>query len=184
MGLPCELAVPGSLHGRIDPPSSTRKNRAARGPGGRAQGRHIAAGELPYLSSLLCHPLAPGGLRYSHGAGIAGPRRCVNNDALHSCDGKGGDGRKKPLGSAALSCAARSRVPLGIPPIPCGRYTMRGLNSASYPCPTPNLQILTSSIPSVWCWASSSCSRSFYSALRARLAPITKAKVYCSTRCT
>lgn len=56
MGLPCELAVPGSLHGRFDPPSSTRKNRAARGPGGRAQGSHIAAGELSYLSSFALPP--------------------------------------------------------------------------------------------------------------------------------
>lgn len=57
------------------------------------------------------------------------------------------------------------------------------LKFSELPCPTPNLQILTSSIPSVWCWASSSCSRSFYSALRARLAPMPRAKVYCSTRC-
>jgi integrase len=45
---------------------------AARGTAGGAQRRHIAAGELPHLSTLLCHPPSGGGVRDPHDTGIAG----------------------------------------------------------------------------------------------------------------
>jgi integrase len=70
-------------------------------------------------------------------------RRCGNYDDLHSCDEKGGDGRKKPFGPAALShvpklrCAAgysaNPLLPLYYPWVPWDVFSSNfgGLNSAS-----------------------------------------------------
>jgi hypothetical protein len=47
----------------------------------------LAAGELSYLSALLCDASARVWLGYSHAAGIAGARRREDNHDLHACHG-------------------------------------------------------------------------------------------------
>jgi hypothetical protein len=101
--------------------------RADRG----SQGRNTAACELPYLSSLLCHAFAGGGLRHSHGTGAVGSRRRAVHHDLHACDGKRRDGSKKPVGpvAAPLHRSVSLAVPVAhravgwsIAPLPIAGY--------------------------------------------------------------
>jgi hypothetical protein len=49
-----------------------------------------------------CDAFARSRLRHPHRAGVAGTRLCEDHHDLHSCHGKGCDGRKKSLGPLAL----------------------------------------------------------------------------------
>jgi hypothetical protein len=82
---------------------------------GRSQGEDPAAGELSHLSPLLCDASSRGRPRHSHGAGIAGACRCAHHHGLHACNGKGGDGGKKPPGPAALRHFLRLATSAAIP---------------------------------------------------------------------
>ena len=96
---------------------STKRSLQRAVQSGGSQGGDSAAGELPHLSPLLRDSSARGRAGHSHRAGIAGTCGCADDHDLHSCPGKGGDGRQKSLGpvDAGYSVIRRLSLYYGAP---------------------------------------------------------------------
>ena len=104
--LRCETGTgPTTITGQpIASPSPERKQCSTSRQKGCRESRYRKTGQLPHSSSFICHASVGGRRGYSHDSGTAGPRRCKNDDDLHSRQHRRSHGSPQPAGSNVIPC--------------------------------------------------------------------------------